>query len=100
MILLQIDFPFEGAMGEEMSKSFKELAESIRDEEGLIWKIWTQNEETKEAGGIYLFSDKQSAKKYMNMHIERLSGFGVKDIRAKLFEVNEPLSKISKAPLW
>lgn len=98
MILLQIDFPFNGAMGEEMSEAFKELAESIRDEKGLIWKIWTQNEESKEAGGIYLFSDIESAKKYMQMHIERLGGFGVKDIRAKLFEVNEPLSKICKAP--
>ena len=99
MILLQIDFPFNGVMGEEMSQTFKELAESIRDEKGLIWKIWTQNEETKEAGGIYLFSDAKSAQDYMQMHIERLNGFGVKDIRAKLFEVNEPLSKICKAPL-
>lgn len=99
MILLQIDFPFEGAMGEEMSEAFKQLAESIRDEDGLIWKIWTQNEETKEAGGVYLFRDKESAKRYMKMHTERLSGFGVKDIRAKLFEVNEPLSKICKAPI-
>lgn len=29
MILLQIDFPFNGVMGEEMSQAFKELAESI-----------------------------------------------------------------------
>lgn len=98
MILLQIDFPFKGVMGEEMSEAFKELAESIRDEKGLIWKIWTQNEETKEAGGIYLFEDIASAKEYMQMHVKRLNGFGVEDIRAKIFEVNEPLSKICKAP--
>lgn len=28
-----------------------DLAHDIANEEGLIWKIWTENEETKEGGG-------------------------------------------------
>ncbi|HDR7205871.1 TPA: YdhR family protein, partial [Bacillus cereus] len=53
--LLQVDFPFEGPFGEEMEKGFWDLANSINEEEGFHWKIWTENEETKEAGGIYVF---------------------------------------------
>ncbi len=53
--LLQVDFPFEGPFGEEMEKGFWDLAKSINEEEGFHWKIWTENEETKEAGGILFF---------------------------------------------
>ncbi len=30
---------------------------------GFHWKIWTENEKTKEAGGIYVFEEKQDAEK-------------------------------------
>ncbi len=45
--LLQVDFPFEGPFGEEMEKTFWDLANSINEEEGFHWKIWTENEEKK-----------------------------------------------------
>lgn len=35
--------------------AMKELADSISQEPGFIWKIWTENQDTQEAGGIYLF---------------------------------------------
>ncbi|MDY3205345.1 MAG: YdhR family protein, partial [Arcobacter sp.] len=47
--LLQVDFPHDGIFGEEFSKAFVDLAKDISNEEGLLWKIWTENEETKEA---------------------------------------------------
>lgn len=37
------------------------FSKSINEEEGFQWKIWTENEETKEAGGIYVFEEKQDA---------------------------------------
>ena len=40
-----------------MVTQLAELAESIADEPGLIWKIWTENAQESTAGGIYLFSD-------------------------------------------
>lgn len=52
--LLQVDFKMEGPYGEEMSKGFVELAQSINDEPGMVWKIWTEDAAAKEAGGIYL----------------------------------------------
>lgn len=45
--LLQVDFPFEGPFGEEMEKTFWDLANSINEEEGFHWKIWTENEEKR-----------------------------------------------------
>ena len=74
-VLLQVDFPFSGPWGDEMSIALKGLAESIAQEPGLIWKIWTENPATAEAGGIYLFADRASAEAYLAMHTPRLKGF-------------------------
>lgn len=96
-VLLQIDFPYNGPFGAEMAAAFSPLAESIAQERGLLWKIWTENSETNEAGGIYLFEDKPSAETYLKMHTARLESFGVQGIRSKLFSVNEPLSHLTRA---
>lgn len=56
--LVQIHFDFHGPFGAEMSNQLVELAESINQEPGFIWKIWTENEANHEAGGIYLFQTK------------------------------------------
>ena len=54
--ILQVDFPYEGPWGSSMEQAMKPLADSIALEKGLIWKIWTENQSLKEAGGIYLFT--------------------------------------------
>ncbi|MCG3692632.1 monooxygenase [Aliarcobacter butzleri] len=97
--ILQVDFPHDGIFGEEFSKAFVDLAKDISNETGLIWKIWTENEEKKEAGGIYLFSNETDAKRYLEKHTKRLESFGYKNINTKIFKVNEPLSKITNANL-
>lgn len=98
-ILLQIDFPFQGPWGDELSVAMQGLAQSIAQEPGLVWKIWTENPDRGEAGGIYLFTDRPSAEAYLAMHTARLAGFGVLYVNAKLFEVNRGLSAIDRAPL-
>ena len=95
--ILQVDFPHDGFFGEAMSEAFSDLAKDIAEEEGLIWKIWTENEVAKEAGGIYLFDNEEGAQRYLKKHTERLRSFGYTDIRAKIFAVNEALSRLSKA---
>lgn len=97
--ILQVDFPHDGVFAEEFSKAFIDLAEDIKTEDGLIWKIWTENKENKEAGGIYLFDNESDAKRYLDKHTKRLESFGYTDIRAKIFNVNESLSLITKAKL-
>ncbi|KXH87029.1 monooxygenase [Sporosarcina sp. HYO08] len=97
--ILQVDFPMNGPFGNEMAEAFSDLAKSINEEEGMTWKIWTENPETNEAGGIYLFETKQSAEKYLDMHTKRLAGFGIETVNAKIFTVNSALTEINKGPL-
>jgi len=96
-VIMYVDFPHTGAFGEEMAKQMTDLATSINDEPGIIWKIWTQNEADKTAGGVYLFDTRANAEKYLAMHSKRLSLWGYSDIRGRIFEINETLTEINKA---
>ncbi|WP_332647518.1 monooxygenase [Lysinibacillus sp. 54212] len=97
--ILQVDFPMDGPFGDDLSHSFAELANSINEEPGMVWKIWTENAEAKEAGGIYLFQTKEDAVAYLEMHTARLNSFGTKNIRGKIFAINEALTKINNGPV-
>lgn len=96
--LVQVDFPYQGSFGSEMAKELKGLAESITEEPGFLWKIWTENQQAAEAGGIYMFENEATATAYIAMHTARLKEFGVPEVRARIFDVNEELSKITKSP--
>lgn len=93
--LLQIHFDYPGPFGDAMSESMKELAESINHEPGMIWKIWTENAQTRQAGGIYLFESEELARAYLKKHTERLKSFGIGQVTCHIFEVNEPLTRLN-----
>lgn len=97
--LLQVDFDFAGPFGEEMADKLRGLAESINNEPGVIWKIWTENPKNQVAGGIYLFEDEASATSYLKMHSARLQEMGVKEVRGQIFDVNTSLTAINKGPV-
>lgn len=96
--LLQIDFPYSGPFGEQMTQALTEIAESINQEPGLIWKIWTENAEQQTGGGIYLFEDEDTAKAYLAMHSARLHQMGIQDIRGRIFDIHPELSRINQGP--
>ena len=95
--LLQLHFAFNGPFGDAMAEQLKPLAESINQEPGFLWKVWTESEKNHEAGGIYLFTDEKSALAYLEKHTARLKNLGVEEVVAKVFDVNEPLSQINQA---
>ena len=97
--LLQVDFPYGGPFGEQFFDAMKELAEDIANESGLVYKIWTENEATQEAGGIYVFDNLEDANRYLDKHTQRLTSFGFNAIKSKVFAINEALSAITKASL-
>src|SRR5690554_283498 len=97
--LLQVDFDFSGPFGDEMADQLAGLAESINQEPGFIWKLWTEKEKDQLAGGIYLFEDEATATAYLKMHAARLKAMGVKEVRGQIFDVNLPLSTINKSPI-
>ncbi len=49
--LLQLHFAFNGPFGDAMAEQLKPLAESINQEPGFLWKVWTESEKNHEAGG-------------------------------------------------
>ena len=97
--LLQIDFPYHGPWAEEMASSLLGLAEEISATPGLIWKIWTENAQARRTGGIYLFADIESLETYCHRHLARLARLGIGGVEARVFDVNERLGTISRAPL-
>jgi len=97
--LLSIDFPYPGPFENQMADQLSDLAHLIFEEPGFIWKIWTENQSTKEAGGVYLFKDEETAKVYMEKHTARLKALGISDVRIKIFNINEELTKITHGPI-
>jgi hypothetical protein len=97
--VLQVDFKMNGPFGDEMADAFSDLAKSINEEDGFMWKIWTESPETNEAGGIYIFETKETAEKYMDMHSKRLASFGITDVNAKIFAINSKLTEITNGPV-
>ena len=99
MTLLQIDLPSHGPWGEDFTKMAGDLAHLINKTPGLVWKIWTENSRTGDCGGVYLFSDESAANNFLKEHLPRLDSMGIKNVRAKVLDVNERLSHITRAPI-
>ena len=97
--LVVIDFPYTVPWGADMEAQMSDLARSINDEPGFIWKIWTENLADKLAGGVYLFADRKSADVYVEKHSRRLEGFGLSNIAARVFDTNSGLTTINRGPL-
>ncbi|QFU22510.1 monooxygenase [Shewanella eurypsychrophilus] len=97
--LLQVDFGFNGPFGDEMATMLTDLAKSINNEPGMIWKIWTESESKQLGGGVYLFEDETSAQAYLEMHTARLNEMGITDVRGLILDINQTLSKLNHAPL-
>ena len=97
--LLQIDFHYTGPFGKEMAEGLNDLAISIAEEPGFIWKVWTERESDQLAGGIYLFESEETAQAYLDKHLARIGSFGVSEARAYIFDVNEDLCAITNGPL-
>lgn len=96
MTLVVVEFPSQGPWNKEMANAYRELATDIATEPGLIWKVWTEAPERSVAGGVYLFSTRQSADAYVAKHATRLQAWGIKNIDARTFEVNDELSFITR----
>jgi hypothetical protein len=79
----------------------REAASIIAATKGLIWKIWVSKKDEFEMGGIYLFASRETAQAYLNhpaMQAVR-SNDAVVSSEAKLWDVENSLSAITRAPL-
>lgn len=57
------------------------------------------NADERRSGGIYLFDDQASLERYLDEHTARPHRFGIREIRAVAFDVNEALTAVTGGPL-
>ena len=65
----------------------------------MRWKIWTEDAQAREAGGIYLFDTREHAQRYLDMHAQRLTQAGERNIRSRIYAVNAALTAINQGPV-
>jgi hypothetical protein len=98
--VLQINFKITTSV-EDYTAMVAPLADPIAKTPGLEWKVWLFNEQNREAGGVYLFRDDASVNAYLNGEIvARLKKQPtIKDISAKVFDVEENLTHKTRGPI-
>ncbi len=90
---------YDGPVTEEFLAGTKALAESIAEEPGIIWKIWTVEDGTNHYGSTYLFRNREYLETYKEMHVKRLEAIGIKVTSDHIFDIMEDVSRINNAPL-
>ncbi len=98
--ILQINFKITSSV-KDYTMLVAPLADPIAKTPGLEWKVWLFNEQNHEAGGVYLFRDDASVNAYLNGEI--VAGLKkqptIKDISAKVFDVEETLTHKTRGPI-
>ena len=98
--ILQINYQFTSSVS-DFTKLVTPMAQPIAAVPGLAWKIWLINETGGEAGGIYLFESREAAQAFVGS--DAVKSFAshptITNVNAKMFEPDEALSKITRAPL-
>jgi hypothetical protein len=99
--ILQINFRIS-MPAKDYEQACLPAAQPIADTPGLRWKVWLMDEANHEAGGIYLFDDEKSVQAFLDGPIVAVvkSNPAISDISAKMFEVMDALTAITRGPVW
>jgi hypothetical protein len=98
--ILQINYHFDLTPDEHLDLC-NHAAAAIAAVSGLVWKTWLVNEANHEGGGIYLFESRQQAEDYLSGPIITALGKhpAISKVSVKLFDTNEALDEITRAPV-
>lgn len=98
--IVQINFTYNIPKEEYLAMA-EQAAQQIANVEGCLWKIWLLNEETRGAGGIYLFESAEAAQAYGNGPIvAQLSGHpGLSDMSVRVYGYAEGPTKVTRGPV-
>jgi hypothetical protein len=95
--MLAMDFASPPPWGAARDAALAPLAQSIAsDTPGLLWKLWIEDAPAGRAGGLYCFASRGEAEAYRDMHAARVASRGGSDIQARIWEINAPLSAITR----
>lgn len=98
--ILQINYQYTSSLA-DFTQLVTPMSQPIAAVPGLAWKIWLLNEADREAGGIYLFESREAAQAFVNSDAVKsfVANPIISNVNAKMFEPDEALSKITRAPL-
>jgi hypothetical protein len=98
--VLQVNLKFNVSRA-DLESAWLGAAQPIADTPGLLWKVWLMNEAEQEAGGLYLFEDEGAVQAYLEGPIVAMlkSSPAVSDITAKIFDILEAHTAITRGPL-
>lgn len=99
--ILQINFKYNDVSAAEFEETVNPLAEPISEVNGLRWKIMMHNEETSEAGGVYLFENAASVDAFLSGPIvaQVTSHPALSDFSVKQFGIMEGFTAITRGPV-
>lgn len=99
--ILQINFRYKKVSASEFEATVNPMAGPISEVKGLRWKIMMHNEETREAGGVYLFDDEASVDAYLSGPIvAQVTGHpALSDFSVKKFGIMEQFTEITRGPV-
>jgi hypothetical protein len=99
-VILQINFVNEADEAAVAGMNLS-AAPHIAELPGLRWKVFIRDFETRDGGGIYLFDSREQAEAWLAgpavAAVRRAPT--VRDFSAKIFDILEEPSRITRAPL-
>lgn len=95
--IVQINYKLEGPRDKYVEENLP-YAQPIADTPGLRWKIWTINEQTQEAGGVYFFDDAVSVQAFLDGPIITEMK-GDPSLTINTFDVLDDLTAITRGPI-
>jgi len=93
-VILQVAFAWDDAEEAVRAASLAQARELSRRRE-FEWKMILRDPQAKMSGALYLFADRERAEAWRRELFERRG----RDIEARIFEIDEEASRLTRAPL-
>jgi hypothetical protein len=93
-LILQVAFPWDEEEETVRAASLAQARELARRTE-FVWKIILRDPQSRVSGAVYLFADREKAETWRAELIARRGAA----IEARIFEVDEAASLLTRAPL-
>jgi hypothetical protein len=85
----------------EQAVGFKQAAERIAGVPGLVWKLWSYDDDQRVATSIYLFDSESNARAWGDgPEVPALSAHpAIGNIEVRYLNVDQELSTVTRAPM-
>jgi hypothetical protein len=98
--LLQVNFTVAGDL-QEFSEQMDGFAPFLSNVPGMVWKVWSVHETTRQANGTYLFNSQEAIDFYLAEIMPKgmENNPKVLDVEIRVYDVMENASRITHATL-